>query len=57
MTYCRVRLSFVAPSCGLLELAIDTAELKRWLVSVARLTPAQKADLLILGFEVDGISI
>ena len=37
MSYCRVRLSFVAPCCGLSELAIETAELKRWLASVARL--------------------
>ena len=31
MSYCRVNLSFVAPCCGLSELASETAELKRWL--------------------------
>ncbi len=46
MSYYRVRLGFVAPCCGLAERAMDTAELKRWLASVARLTPAQKADFL-----------
>ena len=37
MSYRRVRLGFVAPCCGLLELAMDAAELKLWLASVARL--------------------
>ena len=46
MSYCCVMLGYMAPCCGLLELAIDAAELKRWLASVARLTPAQKAELL-----------
>lgn len=46
MSYHHVRLAPVAPSGGLLELVMDAAELKRWLTSVARLTPAQKAELL-----------
>lgn len=46
MSYCRVRLGAVASCYGLLELAMNAAELKRWLASVARLTPAQKTELL-----------
>lgn len=46
MSYCDVRVGSVAPYCGLLELAMDAGELKRWLASVARLTSAQKAELL-----------
>ena len=46
MSYYRVSLGSMAPCCGLLELAMDAAELKRWLASVAQLTPAQKAELL-----------
>jgi len=34
-----------AATCGLSELAMATAELKRWLASMERLTLAQKADL------------
>ena len=46
MSYLCARLGAVAPCCGLLELAMNAAELKRWLASVARLTPAQRVELL-----------
>ncbi len=46
MSHCRARLGSVAPFCVLLALAMDAAELKRWLMSVARLTPGQKVELL-----------
>ncbi|MDH4392936.1 MAG: hypothetical protein QE285_16130, partial [Aquabacterium sp.] len=46
MSYPRVRLVALAPCGGPSELVMDAAELKRWLVSVARLTLTQKADLL-----------
>ena len=46
MSYRSVRLAPTAPYGGPLELVMDAVELKQWLASVARLTPAQKVDLL-----------
>ena len=46
MSYCRFLLDSMAPCCELFELAMDAAELRRWLASGARLTPAQKAEFL-----------
>ena len=46
MSYLGIRLGSVAPCCGLLELAMNATEMKRWLASVARLTTAQKAEFL-----------
>ena len=46
MSYCRFMLDSMAPCCELFELAMDAAELRRWLASGARLTPAQKAEFL-----------
>ena len=46
LSYWHVRLAPMAPCGGLLELAMDAAELKGWLASVERLTPAQRLDLI-----------
>ena len=46
LSYWHIRLAQMVPFGGLLELAMDAAELKGWLASVTRLTPAQKADLI-----------
>jgi transposase-like protein len=46
MSYLAVKVGSTAPSGGRLELVMNAAELKRLLVSVARLTSGQKAELL-----------
>ena len=46
MGLCHVRLLLQVPRGGPWERTMDAAELKRWLASVQRLTPAQKAELV-----------
>ena len=46
MSYSAVTVSHTAPCSGRLELVMKAAELKRLLISVAQLSPGQRAELL-----------
>lgn len=47
MSYSAVTVSHTAPCSGQLKLVMKAAELKRLLISVAQLSPGQRAELLV----------